>query len=153
VGTAECSASCSTASPSSTGSAEGFDLGELTTYLDDAVLLAPSMVLGLQTTWTGVDDTTFDVALSDAGRTATGRVFLDARGAPVDSMSTDRLAALPTSPVRAEWRTPVQRWELIDGRSLPGPFSALWHLPNGPLPYIRGRLLPGSVTFNGMPPG
>jgi hypothetical protein len=134
------------------GQGDEFDLGELTTYLDDAIILAPSMLLGLATTWTGLDDTTFDVSLSESGRTVTGRVFLDERGAPRDFMSTDRFAALPSGLVRAEWRTPVESWELVNGRPLPGPFSALWHLPDGPLPYIRGRLLPGSVTFNGAPP-
>jgi hypothetical protein len=124
------------------GHGDEFDIGELTTYLDDAILVAPSMLLGLATTWTGIDDTTFDVTLNDAGRTVRGQVSLDERGAPLDFMSTDRFAALPSGPVRAEWRTPVQSWERIDGRPLPGPFSAEWHLPDGPLPYIEADSYP-----------
>jgi len=133
------------------GEGDEFDVGELTTYLNDAILIAPSMLLGLPTTWVAVDDHTFDVSLSDAGRTVTGRVFLDDQGAPRDFSTTDRFAALPGGLVRAEWRTPVERWEIVDGRPLPGPFSAVWHLPEGPLPYIKGRLVPGSVTFNQAP--
>jgi hypothetical protein len=87
-------------------SAEPVEVGELTTYLNDAVLLAPSMLLGLATTWSGVDDHTFDVSLSDAARTVTGRVFIDDRGAPRDFSTTDRFADLPGGLVRAEWRTP-----------------------------------------------
>ena len=64
------------------GSGEEFDSGELSTYLNDAVLLAPSMLLGPQTTWTGVDDSTFTVALRDAGREVSAQVSLDPRGAP-----------------------------------------------------------------------
>ena len=134
------------------GQGEEFDIGELTTYLNDAVLLAPSMLLGLATTWTGVDERSFDVSLTDSGRTVTGRVFLDDRGAPRDFSTTDRYADLPRGLVRAEWRTPVSSWESIDGRPLPGPFGAVWHLPGGPLPYIEGRLEPGSVAFNVQPP-
>jgi len=133
------------------GQGDEFDIGELTTYLNDAVLLAPSMLLGPATTWTGIDEHTFDVILSGSGRTVTGRVFLDDRGAPRDFSTTDRYADLPGGLVRAEWRTPVQNWERIDGRPLPGPFGAVWHLPDGPVPYIEGRLVPGSVAFNVAP--
>jgi len=133
------------------GQGDEFDIGELTTYLDDAVLLAPSMLLGPATTWTGIDEHTFDVTLRDAGRAVTGRVFLDDRGAPRDFSTTDRFADLPGGLVRAEWRTPVRSWERIGGRPLPGPFGAVWHLPDGPLPYVEGRLVPGSVAFNVAP--
>jgi hypothetical protein len=125
-----------------------FDLGELTTYLNDAVLLAPSMLLGPATTWTGVDDRSFDVALTDAGRTVTGRVFVDEGGAPFDFSTTDRYVALPGGPVRAEWHTPVERWEVCDGRPQPAACGAVWHLDSGPLPYVEGRFVAGSVARN-----
>ena len=83
-----------------------FDIGELTTYLNDAILIAPSMLLGPATTWREVDDDSFDVTLTDAGRSVTGRVFVDKRGAPNDFSTTDRFADLPDGLVRAEWRTP-----------------------------------------------
>ncbi len=134
------------------GEGEEFDIGELTTYLNDALLLAPSMLLGAATTWTGVDDRSFDVSLTDAGRTVTGRVFVDERGAPVDFSTTDRFADLPGGPTRTEWRTPVQRWDEVDGRLLPGPFGAVWHLPDGPLPYIEGVIDRSSIVFSGGPP-
>lgn len=133
------------------GSGEEFDIGELTTYLDDAVLLTPSMLLGPATTWTEVDDHSFDVTLADAGRSVTGRVFLDARGAPVDFSTTDRFAALPSGLVRAEWNTPVASWQTVDDHPTPGPVSAVWHLPNGPLPYIKGRFIADSLAFNTTP--
>jgi len=133
------------------GRGDEFDIGELTTYLNDALLLAPSMLLRTTTTWAGVDDRTFDVTLTDAGRTVTGRVYLDDRGAPHDFSTTDRFADLPGGLVRAEWRTPVHSWVIIDGRPLPERFGAVWHLPDGPLPYVDGRLDPRSVAFNVAP--
>jgi hypothetical protein len=134
------------------GRGDEFDIGELTTYLNDAILLAPSMLLSPATTWTGVDAQSFDVTLCDSGHCVTARVFVDERGAPYDFTTTDRFAALPGGLVRAEWRTPVPTWETVNGRQLPGPFSAVWHFPSKPpLPYIRGRLTPSSITFN-VPP-
>ena len=61
------------------GSGAEFDTGELTTYLNDAILLAPSMLLGPATSWRAIDDGSFEVSLTDDGRTVTGRVFLDER--------------------------------------------------------------------------
>jgi hypothetical protein len=134
------------------GSGEEFDSGELSTYLNDAVLLAPSMLLGPQTTWTGIDDSTFTVALRDAGREVSAQVSLDPRGAPVDFVTSDRWAALPGGPVRAPWRTPVSRWDPIDGLPFPGPASAAWDLADGPFPYIDGAFERGSLVRNLPPP-
>jgi hypothetical protein len=128
-----------------------FDIGELTTYLNDAIILAPSMLLTPSTTWTGVDSKSFDVKLDDGGRSVTGRVFIDDAGAPIDFSTTDRFAAMPTGPVRAEWRTPVQNWQSTEGWMLPGHMSAVWRLPDGDLPYFKGSFVPSSLQVNLTP--
>jgi len=133
------------------GEGPEFDTGELTTYLNDAVMWAPSMLLGPATTWTGVDDRSFDVALTDAGRTVTARVFLDGRGAPRDFSTTDRYADLPGGLVRSRWTTPVTGWTIDDGRAHPGHGSAIWHLPDGELPYGEFDFAPGAVEYNVAP--
>jgi hypothetical protein len=122
------------------GQGDEFDTGEFTTYLNDAILLAPSMLLGPATSWQAVDTGSFDVSLFDAGRTVRARVFVDERGAPSDFSTTDRYADLPGGLVRAEWRTPVRDWTVLDGRAVPGQVAAVWQLPQGPLPYLTGRL-------------
>ncbi|TMR95445.1 DUF6544 family protein [Nonomuraea basaltis] len=66
-----------------------------------------------------------------------------------DEPSTDRYADLPGGLVQAEWHTPVEDWRVINGRAVPGRFSAVWHLPQGPLPYITGRLT--HLTYNVAP--
>ncbi len=128
-----------------------FDIGELTTYLNDAIMLAPSMLLTPSTTWTEVDGHSFDVTFVDAGLSVTARVYIDDAGAPFDFSTTDRFAALPSGLVRAEWRTPVHNWRSIDGRVVPDQVSALWHLPEGDLPYIKGGFVPDSLALN-VPP-
>ncbi len=131
-------------------SGDEFDHSELVIYLDDAILLAPSMLLGPATSWTAVDDSCFDVALTDRGRTVSGRVRVDERGAPVDFVA-DRYATVPQGLVLAPWRTPVQRWETDDGRPVPGSASVCYELPTGPHCYAEGRFTPGTVAFNVLP--
>ncbi len=92
------------------------------------------------------------LTLTDAGRTVTARVHLDERGAPRDFSTTDRFADLPTGLTRAEWRTPVSAWTTTpDGRPFPGPMAAVWHLPDGELPYVEGRIVPESFEVDGPP--
>jgi hypothetical protein len=129
------------------------DLGELTTFLNDAVLLAPSMLLTPATTWTEVDDVSFDVALTDVGRTATARVFVDEGGAPTSFESTDRYAALPEGLVQARWTTPVGAWTLHDARRHLWHASAVWQLDEGPFEYARLRSEPGDVRYGVRPDG
>jgi uncharacterized protein DUF6544 len=133
------------------GRGEEFDIGELVTFLNDAVLLAPSMLLSPATTWVEVDDESFDVTLADAGRRVTARVFVDERGAPRDFSTTDRFASLPQGAVRAPWTTPIESWSVVDGRPFPGPATAIWHLPEGEFSYIEGRFVPGSVAYDVRP--
>ncbi len=115
--------------------------GELVTYLNDAILMAPSMLLGPETTWTEVDGTSFDVALADSGKTVTARVFTDERGAVLDFSTTDRFGRDPGGAkrlVRARWSTPVVGWKLEDGAT---PIfvraRAIWHFESGDFAYAE----------------
>jgi hypothetical protein len=137
--------------PVADGKGEEFDHSELITYLNDAILLAPSMLLGPAASWAAVDDRAFDVTLTDAARSVTARVFLDERGAPVD-FHADRYATLPSGLTLARWRTPVTTWDTaLSQRPLPGPAKAVYDLPDGPFPYIEGRFVPGTVAYNVTP--
>jgi hypothetical protein len=126
------------------------DVGELVTYLNDAVLVAPSMLLAPGVAWAPVDDASFDVALTDRGTTVTARVLVDERGAPRDFSTADRFFA-PTR-ARARWTTPVEGWREVDGRMLWTRGRATWHLPDGEFTYVEMALGPGDVVY-GAPPG
>jgi hypothetical protein len=136
------------------GTGEEYDIGELVTWLNDAVLWAPSMLLTPQVAWEPVDGGSFDIALTNSGRTVTARVFVDERGAPVDFSTTDRFCQDPQDPkrlMRARWTTPVSGWRELAGRPLPDGGQAVWHLAEGPLPYADFRVKPESVAFNVKP--
>ncbi len=136
------------------GQGPEYDTSELVTYLNDAVMFAPSFLMGPQTSWTPVDEGSFDVAFTDRGRTVRARVFVDERGAPRDFSTTDRYYAdmRPKSlPVRARWTTPIEGWDTRAERPLLTRGQAVWHLAGGPLPYAEFQIVPGSLVFN-VPP-
>ncbi|MCU9953517.1 hypothetical protein OEJ37_09110 [Burkholderia sp. BKH01] len=137
------------------GTGTEYDIGELVTYLNDAVLVAPSMLLVPEISWSPVDSESFDLTLTDHGRTVSARVFVDANGAPTDFSTADRFCYNPEQPrqlMRARWSTPVAGWTMVDGRRLPTAAQAVWHLPDGPFAYADFRLVPGTLAFN-VPPG
>jgi hypothetical protein len=140
--------------PLADGNGEEFDIGELVTYLGDAVLIAPSMLLTPHILWTSVAANSFDVTLTDNGHTVRGRVEIDERGAPKEFRTTDRFFYNPERPKelqRTEWSTPVAGWQRIDGRPLPSAAQAVWHLPDGPFVYADFHPMPGSLAFNVSP--
>jgi len=131
-----------------------FDIGELVTYLNDAVLIAPSMLLRPEARFSPVDAGSFDVSLTDRTTTVGARVFVDAAGAVRDFSTTDRFyyRAKERDTVRARWTTPVSEWRECDGRRVPSRGQAIWQFAEGPLPYADFRLDQEAVAFN-VPPG
>ncbi len=134
------------------GEGPELDVGELVTYLNDAILMAPSLLLGPEASWKAVDAQSFDVTLTDGPHRVTARVWLDERGAPRDFSTTDRFFDQPDGKrVRTEWRTPVSGWQLVDGRSLPTRAEAVWQLPTGPFSYADFSVDPSLIAFNVAP--
>lgn len=133
------------------GSGPEFDLGELVTYLNDALVLAPSMLLDGSTTWAAVDEHSFDLTLTDGANRVTARAFVGPDGLLRDFSTEDRWCDLPTGLVRARWTTPFAGWTDVDGRPWLTGARAVWELPGGPLPYIEGTFVPDSIVRNVAP--
>ncbi len=69
-------------------------------------MIAPTVLLVPEVRWARVGESSFEVALTNRGRTVTARVFVDQRGVPTDFSTTDRFAADPKDPkklLRARW--------------------------------------------------
>jgi uncharacterized protein (DUF2237 family) len=130
------------------GRGREFDLGELVTFLDDAVLLAPSMLLRLPVEWTAIDDHAFGLILTDHANTVTAQVTVDDRGAPREFTTEDRWADLPEGLVKTRWSTPVDGWCLVAGRMRPRRATAVWHLPAGPFTYAQFDYTNADITYN-----
>jgi len=130
------------------------DAGELVTWLDDAVGFAPSMLLGSAITWSEAGEHAFDLAVTDAGRTVSGRVTVDDRGRPIEFETTDRYCEDPSDPkqlIRARWTTPFGCWETVEGRVVPMFGRAIWHIDGREYPYAEFRVVPGSLVYNVSP--
>ncbi|HWL35584.1 MAG TPA: DUF6544 family protein [Frankiaceae bacterium] len=132
------------------GTGPEYDVSELVTYVNDCVLMAPSMLLGPSTQWAAAGEDAFDVTFTDSGLTVSARLSVDAAGRPVGFSTEDRWAALPGGPVRARWTTPVAGWDEIGGRPVPAGGAAVWHLPAGEYTYGEGRF--SAVEWDVPPP-
>jgi hypothetical protein len=134
------------------GTGPEFDISELVTYLSDAILLAPALLLDEHVTWVDAGPQSFDVRLTYGERTVSGRVDLDGDGLPANFHTTDRWCTLPTGLVRTPWSTPVDDWIVVDDRPFPGVAAAVWDLPDGPFRYAEGRFDPDSILFDPVVP-
>jgi hypothetical protein len=122
------------------GEGPEFDLGELVTYVNDAAMLAPSLLLTPSCEWTAVDDDSFDVTFTDGANVVRARLVVDEVGRLVDFRTDDRWFAGTDPPSQAPWSTPVAGWTTTTGgRPVPAFGSAVWHLPDGDFTYVRGR--------------
>jgi hypothetical protein len=133
-------------------SGDELDIGELVTYLNDAILYAPTMILRPHTQWIAVGEECFDVKLTDRGRTVTARVLVDPRGAPYEFSTRDRFVNDPYKKghplVRALWTTPVSDWISHAGRVVPTRGSAIWHLAGSTFEYARFELIRDALAYN-----
>lgn len=131
------------------GRGEEFDLGELVTWLNDAVMLTPSMLLSPTTTWSEVDDRSFTVGVADGDHRVTARVVLGDDDLPVDFITDDRWYAGTDPPTRTPWRTPFDDWTTTDdGRPLPGRGAAVWCFDDGDFTYIEGTFEPSTFEVD-----
>jgi hypothetical protein len=137
------------------GSGPEFDEGELVTWLNDCALFAPSMLLGPGTRWLPVNDRSFEVALTDGGRTVRAHVRIDERGAPVDFETSNRFLNDPDDPkhqlIRGVWRTPIDSWQRVGAQVFPQHGRATWDLASGGFTYAEFDLDPASLAFD-VPP-
>lgn len=124
----------------------------MVTYLNDAILLAPSLILGPDTCWTEIDSNAFEVTFSDRGLTVRAGVTVDREGRPLEFSTTDRFVRDPHHPkhpwIRARWSTPITSWKVIDGPPVFGSGWAIWHLERGEFAYAELSVVPGTLAFN-----
>lgn len=131
-----------------------FDLGELVTWVNDAVLFAPSMLLHPCVTWSGAGEGAFEIVVHDRGHTVTATVEVAPGGGVTSFVTPDRWFAPPGAhePVRTPWSTPVDGWQACGDRMLPTGVRAVWLREEGPFTYAEGTVSCEDVMWN-VPPG
>jgi hypothetical protein len=136
------------------GTGEAYDIGELVTYLNDCIMIAPTMLLVPDVGWSEAGPHSFDVSLSDHGRTVKARVFIDGQGAPLNFETTDRFYSDPkdaTKVSRCRWTTPIDGFQEAGDRLLAARGRATWHPPEGDLTYAELAFDAVSLAFNVAP--
>jgi hypothetical protein len=107
--------------------------GALTRYLSEMVWF-PIAYLGDNVTWTAVDDRSADVALTDHGRTASGRLFFDDLGRPT-TFETMRYKEDNGTYTLLPWHTPHHEYSERGGLNIPVRGEVYWVMPEGKLTY------------------
>lgn len=143
--------------PVAHGEGEAFDVGELVTWLNDAVFFAPAMLLDPAVAFGAFEPGGFDLTLTDRGHTVRARVYVDGHGAPLDFETSDRFFADPAHPerppARTRWSTPVAGWDEGGAQPTFTRAGAVWHLPGGPHAYAELEPVAGALAFNVSPGG
>lgn len=134
---------------------ERIAMGELVTFVNDAIFFAPSMLVGNPSVqWSEVDDDSFGLTFHDRGRSVSGLVLVDGRGAAIDFETTDRYGEDPAAPgdmVRARWTTPILSWGRAAGRPIATRGKAIWHFESGDFTYADFTFSPAHVRFDAAP--
>lgn len=134
---------------------EQIDIGELVTYLNDAVLMAPSMLLNDNVQFGERNGRSFEVTLHDRGHCVTARVTTDEHGCPVNFSTEDRFVTDPEDPkkrmIRARWTTPIAGYRCVESRMLPTAATAVWHTSREDFAYVRVVFEPAGFAFNRAP--
>ena len=100
--------------------------GAMVRYLSEMIWF-PTAFLGRNISWKAVDNESADVSLSDAGRTVTGRMFLDHEGKLL-SFAAERYRENNGDFSLDHWSTPITEYGAMAGLNIPLRGQAMWHL-------------------------
>jgi hypothetical protein len=114
-------------------------------YLGEAAWLPTRLLPGDGLSWATVDDNTAEATLSDGTTTVSLQFRFDEEGNLVELFSPDRFREVNGAYVPTPWRVRALGQDVVGGMRMMTPSVAEWLLPEGPLPYWRGRIT--QVTY------
>ena len=123
-----------------------FDIGELTTYLNDAFFLFPWVLIHQKSSlrWEELTDRRVRVYFTDKQLTVQAEIHFDEQGRLIDYVTDDRfLNRNPDRPheyIRTRWSTPVSAYQQIKGISMPTYGKAIWHYDDIDFNYAKFKL-------------
>jgi hypothetical protein len=137
------------------GEGAPLDRGGLASFLLDALVLAPSMLLVPAVRFRALDDTSFTVELTDRDQTVSAHATIDARGGLTQISTQDRYALPiddPTAPLlHGTFSLAVLGWVPFEGRRVPTTVRGVWHWPEGELGCSELRYLTTDLEFDVAP--
>ncbi|MEZ5317677.1 MAG: DUF6544 family protein [Vicinamibacterales bacterium] len=123
------------------------DAGALLRYLAEAVWFPPAWRPGRGVTWTGIDDRSARVTLTDRGTTVSGIVRFTDQGDVAEFFSPDRFREVSGAYVPTPWLVRCAAHAEFSGFRVPTECEVIWQLPEGPQPYWRGRVVDVRYDF------
>lgn len=113
--------------------------GALVRYLAESVWLPTALLPSAGVEWSAISDSAARATLFDGSTTVSLDVFFGPRGEIVRA-STARYRDVNGHAVLTPWVCHFADYERMDGMMVPRSGSVEWVLPQGTLPYWRGRI-------------
>jgi len=115
--------------------------GELLRFLAETLWYPTALIPGCGVKWTEVDDSTAQVSLQDRSTEASLKFHFGSDGL-VDTVHADaRPRLVKGKSIPAPWHCRFWDYRERQGLLVPLEGEVTWILPEGPLPYWRGRLV------------
>ena len=112
---------------------EKLDQGTMIRYLSEMIWF-PIAFLGENIIWQAVDSQSADVHFNDAGKSVSGRLFIDEDGRPTN-FTAMRYREIDGDFSLDAWSTPFTGYGVHAGLNLPTQGQAVWNLQSGDLMY------------------
>jgi len=114
---------------------EKLDQGTMIRYLSEMIWF-PTAFLGENITWQAIDSNSANVQLVDAGKSVSGRLFIDDDGRPTN-FTAMRYREIDGDFTLDPWSTPITGYGVHEGLNLPTEGQAIWNLQSGDLVYAE----------------
>lgn len=122
--------------------------GALHRYLAEAVWFPTRLLPGAGLVWEAVDRTTARATLTDAGTTVSLAFTFGAGGEVIRVYTPERFRDVDGVGVPTPWMGRFEEYRRIDGMMIPVAGEVAWVLPDGPMPYWRGRIVDIAYSFD-----
>ena len=121
--------------------------GALLRYLGEAAWFPTRLVPGDGLTWKPVDDERAEATLTDGPTTVSLEFRFDDHGDLVELYSPGRFRDVNGTSVPTPWRVRALGQEVVGGVRMMTPAVVEWVLPEGPMPYWRGKIRDVKYTY------
>jgi len=124
--------------------------GALHRYLAEAVWFPTALLPGHGVTWQAVDNSTARATVIDSGTSVSLEFQFAKDGAIVRVSTPERFREVGGAYVATPWAGSYRDYTLVEGIRVPLKGEVEWVLPEGRLPYWRGRIVDINYDFVGV---
>lgn len=113
-------------------------IGDTTTLFNDMCFLAPATLIDKRIKWESIDSHTAKAIFKNNDTSISAILYFNEKGELINFISNDRYyIPLDGSKRKAQWSTPMGKYEERNGLKLPTYGEAVWKLPEGDYCYAK----------------